>query len=100
MGQVYLSDPVASVARPVRQLIGFGAIELAAGETATVEFDFHADLAAFTGRDGTRRVEPGLIELRLAADAADEGRMVVIELTGDARRVNHSRELTMPVRPV
>ncbi|GMA28392.1 hypothetical protein GCM10025874_16450 [Arenivirga flava] len=100
VGQVYLSDPVASVARPVRQLIGFGAIELAAGETATVEFDFHADLAAFTGRDGTRRVEPGLIELRLAADAADEGRMVVIELTGDARRVNHSRELTMPVRPV
>ncbi|WP_443046768.1 fibronectin type III-like domain-contianing protein [Streptomyces sp. DSM 40750] len=33
MAQLYLTDPVASVTRPVRQLIGFTRVDLAAGET-------------------------------------------------------------------
>ena len=57
--QLYLGDPVASVVRPTRWLAGFTRVALAPGESARVTFRLHADRTAFTGRDGTRIVEPG-----------------------------------------
>src|SRR5690606_21585985 len=52
--QLYLSDPVASVVRPERRLIGFCRIELAAGARADVTVDVPMDLAAFTRRPGLK----------------------------------------------
>ncbi|MFD3374146.1 MULTISPECIES: glycoside hydrolase family 3 N-terminal domain-containing protein [unclassified Streptomyces] len=95
--QLYLTDPVASVTRPVRQLIGFTRVELAAGETRTVEFEVHADMTAFTGRDLRRRVEPGLIVLTVAQSAGDRGRSVDVELSGETRVVDHTRTMTTAV---
>ncbi|MEV2191826.1 glycoside hydrolase family 3 N-terminal domain-containing protein [Streptomyces phaeochromogenes] len=95
--QLYLTDPVASVTRPVRQLIGFTRVELAAGETRTVEFDVHADMAAFTGRDLRRRVEPGRLVLTVAQSAGDRGRSVEVELRGETRIVDHTRTTTTAV---
>ena len=89
--QVYLSDPVASVARPVRRLIAFTRIDLPPGAAATIEFDLHADLTAFTGRDLRRRVEPGRIVLTVAQSAADPGATADVELTGEVRIVDHTR---------
>ena len=57
--QLYLGDPVSSVVRPTRWLAGFTRVTLAPGESARVTFRLHADRTAFTGRDGTRIVEPG-----------------------------------------
>ena len=96
--QLYLHDPVASVVRPVNRLIGYARVALAAGEGATVTFGVPADLSAFTGRDGRRIVEPGMLQLRLGASSADLRMNAAVELTGDARVVDHTRELHCEVR--
>jgi beta-xylosidase len=96
--QLYLSDPVAQVTRPVIQLVGFARVPLEAGETARVTFSVHADRTAFTGRDGRRIVEPGEIELLVGASAADiRGRGTVV-VAGPVREVGHDRVLSTPVR--
>jgi beta-xylosidase len=61
VAQLYLSDPVASVVRPVRWLAGFIRVPLRAGERRRVTFRVHADRMAFTGLSGERIVEPGEI---------------------------------------
>ena len=94
--QLYLSDPVATVTRPVRRLIGFTRVELAAAESRTVEFDVHADLTSFTGRDLRRRVEPGQVVLTVAQSAADPGLSAHVELEGEVRIVDHTRTMHTP----
>lgn len=92
--QLYLSDPVARVTRPVRQLVGLGRVALEPGARAIVEFRLSADLASYTGREGQRVVESGEIVLTVAADATDPGRSVSIVLTGPERIVDHTRVMT------
>jgi len=91
--QLYLHDPVASVVRPVNRLIGYARVELEAGASARVEFAVHADLAAFTGRDGDRIVEPGALELRLGHSSASFAGALGLRLTGPVRTVDHTRVL-------
>ncbi|MFE9815167.1 glycoside hydrolase family 3 N-terminal domain-containing protein [Streptomyces sp. NBC_00236] len=93
--QLYLHDPVAQTTRPQARLIGYARVPLAAGAAARVRFRFHADLASFTGIGGRRVVEPGALELRLAAssDAADVRRTLRLRLTGPERIVDHRRQL-------
>ena len=96
--QLYLHDPVATVARPVRQLAGFARVPLEAGQRARVVFRLHADRVAYTGRDLRRVVEPGELEV-LAGPSADEqplrARLVV---TGPERVAGADRVLTTPAR--
>ncbi|MFI6896471.1 glycoside hydrolase family 3 N-terminal domain-containing protein [Streptomyces sp. NPDC050256] len=93
--QLYLHDPVAQTTRPQARLIGYARVPLAAGAAARVRFRFHADLASFTGIGGRRVVEPGALELRLAAssDTADVRRTLRLRLTGPERIVDHRRQL-------
>ena len=49
--QLYLSDPVAQVVRPVRWLAGFARVPLEPGQARQVTFRLHADRTAFHGRD-------------------------------------------------
>ena len=98
--QLYLTDPVASVTRPVRQLIGFTRIPLAAGQSRTVKFTVPADLAGFTGRDRRRRVEPGRIVLTVAQNAADPGAATELHLTGEVRHLDRNRAMTAQARLV
>ncbi|HET6825123.1 MAG TPA: glycoside hydrolase family 3 N-terminal domain-containing protein, partial [Amnibacterium sp.] len=91
--QLYLHDPVAQVTRPVVRLIGFARVPLDAGAAARVEFTVPADVTSFVGRDLTRIVEPGAIELRLGASSADIRLTAEVELTGPARIVDHTRAL-------
>ncbi|MEZ0064766.1 beta-xylosidase [Streptacidiphilus sp. MAP12-20] len=91
--QLYLTDPVASVTRPVRQLIGFARVDLQAGETRTLQFTVSADLAGFTGRDLRRRVEPGRLLLTVAQSAAEAGTVAAIRLTGETRYLDHRRTM-------
>lgn len=89
--QLYLHDPVASVVLPNSRLIGFVRVELAAQASTVVSFAVPADLASFTGIDGSRRVEPGKIALRLArsSDAVDFTINAVLD--GPVRTVGHDR---------
>ncbi|MHC3468361.1 beta-xylosidase/alpha-l-arabinosidase [Streptomyces sp. 7R007] len=91
--QLYLHDPVASVTRPDVRLIGYRRLELEPGESARVTFRFHADLSAFTDRSGARVVEPGALELRLAASSADVRHTARLHLTGPVRVLGTDRRL-------
>ncbi|GAA1426786.1 glycoside hydrolase family 3 N-terminal domain-containing protein [Streptomyces thermospinosisporus] len=91
--QLYLHDPVASVTRPDMRLIGYQRVELDPGAAARVTFRFHADLAAFTDRTGVRIVEPGDLELRLAASSADVRHTARLTLTGEKRQLGPDRRL-------
>ncbi len=95
--QLYLHDVVASVTRPVRQLTGFARVHLDPGAAADVQFTVHADRTAFTGRDLTRIVEPGELEVLVGTSAADLPCTGAVTLTGATRAVGHDRVLTTPV---
>ena len=61
--QVYFEDPVATVARPVRQLVDFKKVSLAAGEVTFVSFEILATQFSYVGADYKRIVDAGLIKL-------------------------------------
>lgn len=64
--QLYIRDPVASLAQPVRRLRGFRRITLEPGESSTVTIPVAAaDLGFWTGRGDEFVVEPGLFELHV-----------------------------------
>jgi beta-xylosidase len=96
--QLYLHDPVASVVRPVNRLVGYARVALEAGESATVTFEVPADVSAFTGRDGNKIVEPGLLELRLGASSGDVRMKALVELTGATRLVDNTRRMHCDVK--
>jgi beta-glucosidase len=100
--QLYLHDLHAQVTRPVRQLAGFARVNLEPAGSCDVTFTLSADRTAFTGRDYTRIVEPGDVEVLLGTSAGDLPCRATFRLTGAVRVVGHDRRLTTPVevRPV
>jgi beta-glucosidase len=91
--QIYLHDPVAQVARPVQQLIAAKRVDLAPGETRTLDVELHADLTAYTGRAGRKLVEAGEVELRVGASSTDIRATLPRTLTGPSREVGFTRVL-------
>lgn len=57
--QLYGEDLVASMIRPVHELVGFKRITLMPGETKTVEFSFNIDVLSFCKADGKWIAEKG-----------------------------------------
>lgn len=96
--QLYLHDPVASVVRPVRQLLGYARVALAAGAASRVEFDVHLDRTSFTGRNLRRIVEPGRIELQVGSSSRDIHLTAALDVVGEVREVGFDRVLSTPVR--
>jgi beta-xylosidase len=94
--QLYLSDPVAEVARPVRWLAGFARVELRPGQTRRVSFRLHADRTAYHGLAGIRVVDPGLIEVAAGSSSADLRLRGCLELCGPQREAGADRVLTTP----
>lgn len=78
--QLYAHDEVASVTRPVAQLLDFRRITLAPGTEALVEFDVPIDRLAFTGLDGVKRVEPGSIRLWVGGACDEEETVARLEI--------------------
>ena len=61
--QLYGRDVVASVTRPVAQLLGYRRVHLEPGQSVVVDLDVPTTRLAFTGRAGVRIVEPGEVQL-------------------------------------
>lgn len=59
ISQCYIGDPVASMARPVKELKGFKKTFLKAGEEKTVEISIPKSELEFYGRDGKKVFEEG-----------------------------------------
>jgi beta-xylosidase len=91
--QLYLHDPVAPVVRPVQRLVGFRRVELEPGASVRLSVEVPADLAAFTGRDGRRIVEPGSLVLGFGRSSADLPLEASVELVGPVRVVDHTRAM-------
>lgn len=96
--QLYFTDPVAQVTRPVRALLGFAKVALEPGAEATVRFDVHTDRLAFTGLAGQRIVEPGEIVLYAGASSGDTPAEARVELVGAQRDAAVLRQHGVPVR--
>ncbi|MFE9751168.1 fibronectin type III-like domain-contianing protein [Saccharothrix saharensis] len=85
--QLYATDPVAQVTRPVRALLAFAAVDLAAGQHATVVFHVHAEHFAYTDLDGHLVVEPGAIVLAAGRSSEDLPVTAEVRLTGPSRQL-------------
>ena len=68
--QMYIADPVASVARPVKELKGFQRITLGAGESKRVEFPITRRELEFW-LDGRWVAEPGAFRVWIAPSSED-----------------------------
>ncbi len=100
--QLYLSDPVASVARPLRWLAGFIRVALEPGEARRVRFRVHADQVAFSGPAGRRIIEPGEICVSIGGASDNLPLTGSFSLHGPERtvgadRVLHTESNTGPV---
>ncbi|HEY7262137.1 MAG TPA: glycoside hydrolase family 3 N-terminal domain-containing protein [Trebonia sp.] len=95
--QLYLSDTVASVVRPVHWLAGFARVPLAPGQARRVAFRLHADRTSFTGRACTRIVEPGEICVAVGGSSDSLPLTGSFTLTGPVRTVGADRTLDTPV---
>lgn len=85
--QLYGRDVVASVTRPVAQLLGYQRVHLERGQTAVVELVVPAARLAFTDRSGERVVEPGDLDLWVGPSCAERETQARVTLTGDVHRI-------------
>jgi len=95
--QLYLSDPVAQVVRPLRWLAGFARVPLDPGQARRVTFRLHADRTAFSGRTGTRVVEAGEIGVAVGGASDQLPLQGAFTLTGPDRIAGADRVLDTPV---
>ncbi|MDG4797218.1 glycoside hydrolase family 3 N-terminal domain-containing protein [Micromonospora sp. WMMD1082] len=84
--QLYGRDLVASVTRPVAQLLGYHRLHLEPGQSATVELTVPTTRLAFSDRTLTRVVEPGDVELWVGTSAHRHAQARTT-LTGDTTPV-------------
>jgi hypothetical protein len=80
--QLYVTDPVASIVRPLIELKGFHRLHLAPGEKRRVTFTVPSDLMSFTGEDFRRIVEPGEVIVKVGASSADIRLEARVAMTG------------------
>jgi beta-glucosidase len=80
--QLYIQDPIASVARPVKELRGFARIGLKPGETKRVTFTLSADQLAFWQPGGKWLIEPGEIRVMVGSSSEDIRSRAAFRITG------------------
>lgn len=97
VSQVYFSDPVASVARPVIQLLGFARVELSPGQSKKITMEIHPDRLAYISAEYSRVVDPGKIELAVGSSKERLILKTEIELQGNTRKLGSKRELRTQV---
>lgn len=68
--QLYVRDPVASIARPVKELKGFSRVMLKAGESRQVTFDITEKDLSYYDAEGRLVFEPGVFSIMLGHDSS------------------------------
>ncbi len=69
--QLYLTDPIATVSRPVQELKGFRKVALKPGEKKTVAFTLTPEDLSLLDRNLERVVEPGEFRVMVGHSSAD-----------------------------
>ena len=81
VAQLYVSDPVCSVMRPVKELKGFKKVFLKPGESRRITLDIPvSSLAFYSEAQSQFVVEPGEFILQLGASAADITQRISVEV--------------------
>lgn len=81
IAQIYVSQPKASVLRPVKELKAFKKVNLKAGETQTVELELNVkDFAFYNDKTHTWDVEPGEFIICNAASSAEVKSKISIQV--------------------
>ena len=94
--QVYVGDPVASVARPVRELKGFAKVDLEPGASATATVVLaERDLSYWSTRAGGWVFEPGTFEVAVGASSRDLRQVAVVHVDGPPLALPLDRESTL-----
>jgi len=68
--QMYISDPVASVARSVKDLKGFQKITLQPGETKEIKFEISTEELSFYNSDLKKNWEPGQFLVHIGTNSS------------------------------
>ena len=80
VAQLYVSDPVCSVMRPVKELKGFKKVFLKPGESRRITLDIPvSSLAFYSEAQSQFVVEPGEFILQLGASASDIKQKISVE---------------------
>jgi beta-glucosidase-like glycosyl hydrolase len=95
--QLYAHDVVASVTRPVAQLLGYARVALEPGQEARVSFRVPTPRLAFSDRRMRRVVEPGDVELWVGASCADRETEAAVAITGPVHLVTLDDERVVGV---
>ena len=74
---------MASITRPLRELIGFARVTLDAGASARVTFRVPVAALGFSGRELNYVVEPGDIEFFIGASSSDLAAAGKVAIIGD-----------------
>lgn len=82
--QLYGRDLLGSIVRPVSQLLGYQRVTLGPGESADLRFTVPTTRFAFTDRSLTKVVEPGEVEVWVAASAGEKVATAVAEGIADS----------------
>ena len=81
VAQLYVSDPVCSVMRPVKELKGFKKVFLKPGESRRITLDIPvSSLAFYSEAQSQFVVEPGEVILQLGASTADIKQKISIDV--------------------
>ncbi len=80
--QLYARDVVATVTRPLAQLVAYQRVDLEPGEEVTVQFSVAPAALAFTGTDGHRLVEAGEVQLWVGPSCATKETTATLVLEG------------------
>jgi len=97
VAQLYFEDPVAEIARPVIQLLGFARVELKSGQSRRVKFSVSTDRLAYTGVDYKRIVDSGIINLSVGSSRSNLHSTRSIRLIGETYFVPFDRVMRTPV---
>lgn len=91
--QLYVQDPVASLTRPVQQLVGFARVSLEPGQSAQVKFALPVNQLAFLDSQMRWVVEPGEIRVMIGSSSADLRLRGVFNIAGAVTDVSAARAL-------
>ena len=75
--QCYVSDLLATMARPVRELKGFSKILLKRGESKEVVFELGSEELGFYNRKGKFCVEPGEFDIFIGGDCTTKNKIKI-----------------------
>jgi beta-glucosidase-like glycosyl hydrolase len=95
--QIYVSDVVASVTRPIKELKAFTKVFLSPGQRAKISASIHLSSLCFMSLDYERVVEPGAFIIEVGTSSSSVKLKSKFDVTGSRQAV---QKLTNYVNPV